>query len=1065
MPRLFKALLSFSLAVCLLFGGESASHAKPRILILHSYHKGYEWTDRVMEGMESLVQKEAPDAELFVEYMDTKRHAPETIFPELYRLYAQKYGDREKQFDVILCADDNALDFLLAFRDELFPSVPVVFCGINDFEEARIFGHRGFTGVTEQYDLQGTLEIALKLHPDTEHVAVVSDVTPSGRANMERLRKIASRFQNRVNFIELDGLTAPALMEALSALPAHTVVLILSYFRDEEGRFFTVEEGNALVCQSSRRPVYTPWGFKVKSGVVGGRVVSGRKQGETATRLAVQILRGKAAGSIPVIRESPNVFMFDYRALQQFGIDRKNLPRASVILNDPNTILRERSKRFYLAAATAGGFAFLTLWLAISLIQRQRMTKSLNESKGTLDAVLKSIGDPMRLVDKDLNILWANDSAKNLFGENLVGKKCFEIFHRRTEPCELSPCLTLKAFQNDQAYEQETWKIDAQGRLRHFHCTANPALRHPDGTPAAVLVISRDISARKQAEKELLLAKCAIDSSINPIGMADLEGRLTYVNKALLDLWGHASEQDVLGRSVGFFLKNPFEGLMAVQVLRKQGEWRGELTGKRKDGSWINVEVLANVVRNPKGEPLALTASFRDVTESKDAAQKIRQLAYFDTLTELPNRTLLRDHMELALNHADRAGKAVAVMLFDLDHFKSINDTLGHAKGDLLLKQVVSRLRSEVRKCDTFARWGGDEFVLLLNNLNNEGAADNVARKILNLLTEQPFDLEGSEVFSSASIGIALYPRDGRDPESLLRCADTALYEAKNAGRNTVHFFSEAMNIKVTERREMETSLRQALRRNEFFLTYQPQVDLRTGETIGMEALVRWQSTEKGLISPGQFIPVAEETGLILSLGEWVLRTACTQAVAWQQMGYRPLRMAINLSGQQFLQPDFVERIEQVLKETGLTSHLLELEITETILMKNMFDTIKALNDLKKLGIRIAIDDFGTGYSSLNYLKNFPLDRLKIAQEFVRDILVDPNDAAIVEAIIALAKSLNLNVIAEGVETREQLEFLQKYGCFEMQGYYFSKPMEKVAVTDYLEKSGQVPALAVMANK
>jgi EAL domain-containing protein (putative c-di-GMP-specific phosphodiesterase class I) len=338
-------------------------------------------------------------------------------------------------------------------------------------------------------------------------------------------------------------------------------------------------------------------------------------------------------------------------------------------------------------------------------------------------------------------------------------------------------------------------------------------------------------------------------------------------------------------------------------------------------------------------------------------------------------------------------------------------------------------------------------------------AVASVARKIMELLTEHTYDLDGSEVYSSASIGIALYPQNGLDSETLLKHADTAMYEAKKDGRNDYHFFSEQMHQKAIERHTLEGCLHRALGRGEFFLVYQPQLDLLTGETVGMEALVRWQSPDRGLVSPAEFIPVAEDSGLIRPLGEWILRTACREAVAWQRLDRGPLRLAVNLSAQQFRQPDFVERIEEVLQETGLDPQLLELELTESVFMENREAAIEVLVDLKARGIQIAIDDFGTGYSSLSYLKNFPIDRIKIAQEFVRDIPADPNDMAIVSATIAMAESLGLKLIAEGVETLEQLEFLQQQGCQEMQGYYFSRPLPADQVADFCR---QKPSLVMV---
>jgi diguanylate cyclase (GGDEF)-like protein len=406
--------------------------------------------------------------------------------------------------------------------------------------------------------------------------------------------------------------------------------------------------------------------------------------------------------------------------------------------------------------------------------------------------------------------------------------------------------------------------------------------------------------------------------------------------------------------------------------------------------------------------------------------------------------------MDLALNHARRFHKFVALLMLDLDNFKNINDTLGHATGDLLLQAVAHRLQSEVRSCDTLARWGGDEFILLLTNLDEIRNTTIVTEKILRLMNETPFVVDGSEIVTTTSIGIAIFPQDGQDPETLLKQADTAMYEAKKKGRNDYHFFSSQLARQTDQRHHMEVNLRRAMREEELFLVYQPQIDLGLGKVTGLEALVRWQSPDEGLISPSRFIPLAEEIGLIRPLGEWILRTACRQAVLWQQSFHPAPRLAVNLSAKQFFQPDLVQRIKEILIETGLQPQLLELELTESVFLEDMNAAIEALKELKLLGIQFSIDDFGTGYSSLSYLKKLPIDRIKIAQEFVRDIDTDEGDKAIVRATIAMAQSLGLKLIAEGVETRQQLSFLLEHGCKVMQGYYFARPMLPEKIQEFL---------------
>ena len=442
---------------------------------------------------------------------------------------------------------------------------------------------------------------------------------------------------------------------------------------------------------------------------------------------------------------------------------------------------------------------------------------------------------------------------------------------------------------------------------------------------------------------------------------------------------------------------------------------------------------------------------FEDVTERKKSDQQIQRLAYYDTLTGLPNRTLFLDRLDRALAGAARANGKVALFFIDLDGFKLINDNLGHAQGDLLLTTVARRLRKGVRRSDTLARLGGDEFMVLVPYGGEERNAAHLARNLLDGISP-PCEIGGRDVYTTASIGISIFPDDGRDAETLLKCADMAMYAAKEAGRNGYHFHSPEMNRKAHERMELEMSLRQALERDEFFLEFQPIVNAGGDCLVGAEALVRWQHPVQGRIMPGTFIPVAESSGLVIPLGEWVLRKACEKVKEWRNAGLPPIKVSVNVSGRQFEQRNFTSVVHGILRETGADAGSLQLELTETSLMKDAEATVSALHKLKELDLRIVVDDFGTGYCSLGYLKNFPIDHIKIDRSFVMDICHDPDDRSIVEAIVAMANKLNLNVVAEGVETGEQRDFLLNLGCHEMQGFLFHRPMPEDTFVELLRE-------------
>jgi diguanylate cyclase (GGDEF)-like protein len=477
---------------------------------------------------------------------------------------------------------------------------------------------------------------------------------------------------------------------------------------------------------------------------------------------------------------------------------------------------------------------------------------------------------------------------------------------------------------------------------------------------------------------------------------------------------------------------------------------------RQKGGSSIAVAISEVAQRDADGQLTESLAVFNDLTNHRAAEERIEKLAYYDTLTGLPNRALMNDRILQSVALARRDNRQVGVFFFDLDRFKLINDTQGHAVGDMVLRSVAQRLKKFIRQGDTFARLGGDEFVIIQADPNHDPNFTTMGRRILETLG-LPFQIGSREFFTTASIGVAVYPVDGDDPQTLLKSADTAMYVAKSRGRNNIQFFSDEMNAAAVAKTDLESRLREALSRGELQQHYQPQIDLATGKVSGVEALLRWYDLDGNLIPPGEIISVAEESGLIFPLGEWVLRTACAQSRSWQEAGLPPLRMAVNLSGHHIRQANFIDHIEEILNDTGMAFNALEIEMAENSVMGHVSDSIMALTDLKIRGISLAIDEFGTGYSSLLYLKHFPIHRIKIAQEFVRDIIHNPDYAAIAEAILLMANSLNLSVTAVGVEDPKQLDFLRKRGCDEVQGKLFGSAMNAEEMTAFLQETNLLP--------
>jgi diguanylate cyclase (GGDEF)-like protein/PAS domain S-box-containing protein len=575
--------------------------------------------------------------------------------------------------------------------------------------------------------------------------------------------------------------------------------------------------------------------------------------------------------------------------------------------------------------------------------------------------------------------------------------------------------------------------------------------KNEDGQPI-IEGTAFDISRRRRAEQELReredKLRLILESTAEAICGIDVQGHCTFSNPACSRLLGYQNADQLLGRHLHSLIHHsrpngtplPPQECPICQALGKGRSAHSEDDVFYKaDGSSLPVEYWSYPQRRD-GEVVGAVVAFIDITERKLAQERIRYLAYYDAVTALPNRTLLEDRLKKALASARRRKEKVALLFLDLDHFKVINDSLGHSAGDQVLKEVAGRLNKLAREQDTVSRLGGDEFVFAFNAFKEIGDVAVVANRVLDAVTTEVV-IEGRPLSIGCSIGISIFPDHGSDTTALVKNADAAMYWAKEKGRNNFQFFTPEMNSQALERLNLESDLRGALQRNELFLMYQPQSDLASGKLIGAEALLRWQHPRLGLIPPDKFIRIAENSGLIIPIGEWVLRTGCAQARQWQEQGLPAVPVAVNVSAVQFRQEHFLEIIKKVLAETGLSPQYLELELTESLIMSNSETIVSMLRQLKGTGVKLSIDDFGTGYSSLSYLKHFPVYKLKVDRSFVRDIPLDPDDAAITSTIISMAKSLNLKAIAEGVETAEQMAFLRQHHCDEIQGYYFSKPL------------------------
>lgn len=563
--------------------------------------------------------------------------------------------------------------------------------------------------------------------------------------------------------------------------------------------------------------------------------------------------------------------------------------------------------------------------------------------------------------------------------------------------------------------------------------------------------LRQEIEQRKRTELELFKQKQLAIVTLESIGDAvittNMQSEVTYLNPVAEKMTGW-SKAEAMGRPIleVFRILNESTRKLAanpVDVVLAHNKVCGLANHTlliAKSGAEYAIEDSAAPIRDQDGNILGVVLVFHDVSDARQMAQKMTYLAEHDYLTDLPNRLLLTDRITQAISAAKRRGSKLAILFFDIDHFKRVNDTLGHEVGDQLLKVLSKKLQMCIRASDTLSRQGGDEFVVLLPELTDDAVPAEIAQKIL-FSIKDPISIANHELFITASIGIAVYPDDGDNVDVLTRHADAAMYHAKNSGRNNYQFFTKEMSARVAAQLTMENSLQKAISNNELMLFYQPKVSIKTGKIIGAEALIRWVHPQWGMMMPDRFIKIAEDSGLIRGIGHWVLREACTQNKKWQDSGLPEIPIAINVSVVELHHAHFTQEVTKVLLQTGLQPYHLELEVTESVAIQSEVTVINDLNKLKEMGVRLSVDDFGTGYSSLSYLKLLPVNTIKIDKSFIRDIQVDANDAAIVTAIIKMSQSLGLTVIAEGVETQAQLEFLQSHDCDEMQGYLFSRPL------------------------
>ena len=694
---------------------------------------------------------------------------------------------------------------------------------------------------------------------------------------------------------------------------------------------------------------------------------------------------------------------------------------------------------------------FILLFRDVTNVKRAEESIRKNEQEYKL--LFQNSTDAIYLIDPDTKlILDCNTKALELSCtslENLRKKSFFELHPEKDQA--LLPNIYKKILEegfvqgisglHHQQLDNNLVPIEISARVIELE------------NGKFILKMVQDISERLKAESRLKLATKVFENILEGVLVTNAEGIIQYVNPAFSEITGFSAE-DALGHKPNILKsdrhdKEFYDNMWSA--LLKSGRWQGEVWNRRKNGEAYIQRMNIAVIKNPNGETTQYASVMSDITDVKRAEEEIKHQAYHDNLTGLPNRCLFSDRLDQAVVRGLRSKQVFAVLLIDLDDFKNINDTLGHVVGDMALKAVGDRLSACSRAEDTVARLGGDEFTIILEKIENSMEVERIVDRVLEEMAK-PFIVNDKEFYTTVSIGIAFFPTDGNTAEKLLQNADMAMYHVKDLGKNNFEYFSHSMRKRVSRRRDIATLMQKAIERNEFTIYYQPKLDVKSGRISGVEALLRWQRPGKGMVSPAEFILIAEENGLILQIGEHALRKSCEYLKEWNNAGFNDLKMAVNLSARQLDEKRLLEIVHETLDETGINPEHLNLEVTESSMMKDQKRAMITLNELKKLGVNISMDNFGTGYSSLSYLRLFPIDELKIDISLIRKIPGDRSDSAIVSSIISMAHALEINVVAEGVETQEQLDYLCSINCDEIQGYFFSRPIPPNAMKFMLEK-------------
>jgi diguanylate cyclase (GGDEF)-like protein/PAS domain S-box-containing protein len=929
--QMLKKFISACLAILLITFTSMTAHInvqatnvnqKYNVLIIHSYHKGFTWTDQLNDGLVNEMKKSNLDIEYYIEYLDWKRYPNQSNLDNMFKEIKTKYSNIK--INLIATSDDAALKFALKYRKDALSNAPVVFSGVNKESAFELIKNdTGVTGILENIDPENTIKIAMQLNKNLKKVYVVFDNTESGLSTGKITIDAIKKVEPTLEVVPLNDKTHEEIIQISRNAETDSAFLLTTYYTDKLGNNIDFEAFCKILNSNSVIPIYSLYEFHMNSGAVGGSMTSGKLIGVYQARLGIRILNGENIASLHIEDRKTERNIFDYEQLKKYNMDLSLVPENSTIINKPFSFFETYKS---LVIGTISAFIVLIMFILILVFYINRIKK--------IKAELEASEERYKLVAEAANDgLWDWNVEENTY---LFSDRWYELF----------------------GYNKYTF----EGNVGFWE-----KLVHPD----------------------------------------DLE----IMHKAK---------------------ENYF------QV--KNHHYECEFRMKANDGRYKWIHSRGKALFNEKGQPYWMSGAHVDISKIKEYQEILEYSAQHDALTGLYNRRFLNEEIENHISAIKNENFIEAMLFIDMDNFKLINDTMGHSTGDKLLCIIGEKLSKYKTDNIMLFRLGGDEFIFYLKQQINKEAIETFARKIQKSVSE-PISLMGGIINPTVSIGIALYPEDGENVGNMLRCADIAMYKAKKAGKNVYHFYNDVMNKELLERVNIENQMRVGLKKGEFELYYQPMVNTSTQGIERFEALIRWSNSELGKVPPMKFIPIAEETGFIIPLGDWIIENACRFIKEFNLRNNSKKIINVNISVIQIMKEDFLEKLFKIVDDVGVQSQFLELEITESVIMESPELIIEKIELLKSYGICIAMDDFGTGYSSLASLKKMPISTLKIDKSFIDNIKTREQKNTLTEIIIEIGHKMSLVTVAEGVEDVEQYEFLKLHGCDLIQGYYFYKPM------------------------